>query len=118
MKKGGKKRSQGAANFGFFSGTSGRRMKKEGEQPATRKRSFWGWGYEDEHHNLQYKVANDALWGLIKGVILQDQVNDEDTEPVPPTIEQIAPTLRPPRIPLHEIPFHLRDICSCAPQDR
>lgn len=82
-----------------------------GGEEEERVRSFWGWGYETEHA----AVRNEGLWALLRNLL---QITDEEQDIVPPSLEQIAATLRRPRISIQDIPQHLRGICSSSPFDR
>lgn len=73
---------------------------------STRRRKFWGWGYEDESLSLDHQRAIGALLAARFGI--------EPPEPLAePRIEEI--TLRAPRV---RAPSALQDMVSSAPLER
>jgi alkyldihydroxyacetonephosphate synthase len=73
---------------------------------ATKRRKFWGWGYEDEGPSADHQKAIGALLGSRFGF----EVGDAAPEP---RIEEIR--LPSPRVP---IPSELASIASSDPWDR
>ena len=72
----------------------------------TRRRKFWGWGYEGEGPTAEQQEKIAALLGGRFGI-------EPPTVQPPPRIEEIA--LRPPRV---AAPAALGEVCSAAPLDR
>jgi alkyldihydroxyacetonephosphate synthase len=73
---------------------------------TTKRRKFWGWGYEDEAPSVEHQKAIGTLLGSRFGFEIGDAAPE-------PRIEQIR--LRAPRVP---IPSAMAAIASSDPWDR
>jgi alkyldihydroxyacetonephosphate synthase len=73
---------------------------------VSKRRKFWGWGYEDEGPDAAHEKA-------IAKLLAERFACEIDEITAPPKIEEIR--LRPPRI---EPPPALSALCSTAPYDR